>query len=261
MAIVGTPWALRRRVATGLSRSPRGEPSEDRPTVRSGVRRVARGERSPRSWRRRRGACGFLAGGAARDLADAGLRGGTLGVAGDAAERQRLVVGGGAGVGAGAVARARARRRARRAARRVRAALVRRRRRGRAPRQAVRASWWPAPRCSSAGVSSAAGSGVVVVVVGVVVASVASEPASCMGAPATGSPGTGGSSAPAPTRLPLSVPATRPAVHNATAMRVRLARCLVPWVFAFMCLSPRLGCGPPPARGDRARYRPPDAQA
>ena len=104
--------------------------------------------------------------------------------------------------------------------------------------------------------------GVVVVVVSVRASAPVSEPeAISAGAPATGSPGIGWFSAPAPTRLPLSVPATSPAVHNATAMRERLACCLVPWVFAFMCLDPRLGCGPPPARGDRARYRPPDAQA
>ncbi len=58
--------------------------------------------------------------------------------------------------------------------------------------------------------------------------------ATCVGAATTCSPGTAGSSAPAPSRLPLSATATRPAVHSAAAMRARLVRCVVPSGLAFM---------------------------
>ena len=84
-------------------------------------------------------------------------------------------------------------------------------------------------------------SGVVVVVASVVSPSGASAEI-CVGGAETASPGIGGGglSAPAPTRLLPSVPVARPAAHNATAMRKRLARCMVlPSARAFIRVGPR----------------------
>ncbi len=95
-------------------------------------------------------------------------------------------------------------------------------------------------------VVAVAGGGASVVVAGAI----------CVGAAATGSPGTAGwLSALAPMRLLLSVPATRPATDSATAIRVRLARCVVPGAFTFMSLGTSL-VGMFARTGDRPRYRP-----
>ena len=169
--------------------------------------------------RRARGAGCGLAAGAAGAVAAGGRGGGGGGGRGDRRGRCR---GGGGRAGGG---------------------------RRRARSRPASARWRPGPRRGGVGCPRRRGGAGVVSVVDAVCGVI------CVGGEATDSPGTGrGLSAPAPTRLLESVPATSPATHNATAILVRLARCMVPGACAFM--SPWSSLRGVVARtGDRPRYR------